>query len=167
MSLTLLTIGHTLISITAIITGIAVVADLLRGRDSGALATVFLATALLTSATGFLFPFTQFLPSHGTAIVALLVLAVTLPARYRFGMRGAWAAIYAGGAVASLFLLVFVANAQAFAKVPSLRAAAPTQTEPAFLITESITLAIFVLLGLFAVRRFHPAAALATPSVAG
>lgn len=167
MNLTLLTLGHTLISVAAIVTGIAVVADLLRGRDSGALATAFLATALLTSATGFLFPFTQFLPSHGTAIVALLVLAVTLPARYRFGMRGAWAGIYAGGAVASLFLLVFVANAQVFANVPSLRAVAPTQSEPPFLITESITLAIFVLLGLLAVRRFHPAMTAPSTAAAG
>lgn len=158
MFLTLLLLGHTLISVAAIIVGIIVVADLLRGRDSGGLATVFLATALLTSATGFLFPFTVFLPSHGTAIVALVVLAATLPARYSFRLAGAWRAVYAGGAVASLFLLIFVAIAQAFGKVPSLRAAAPTQSEPPFLITEGITLAIFVLLGVLAVRRFHPGA---------
>jgi hypothetical protein len=158
MFLTLLLLGHTLISVAAIIVGIIVIADLLRGRDSGGLATVFLATALLTSATGFLFPFTVFLPSHGTAIVALVVLAATLPARYSFRLAGPWRAVYAGGAVASLFLLVFVAIAQVFGKVPSLRATAPTQSEPPFLITEGITLAIFVLLGVLAVRRFHPGA---------
>lgn len=156
MFLILLLLGHTLISIAAIIAGIVVVADLLRGRDSGGLATVFLATALLTSATGFLFPFTVFLPSHGTAIVALVVLAATLPARYSFRLAGPWRAVYAGGAVASLFLLVFVAIAQTFAKVPSLRASAPTQSEPPFLITEGLTLAIFVLLGILAVRNYRP-----------
>lgn len=154
MSLTLLTIIHTLISVAAIIAGIVVIADLLRGRDSGGWTHLFMATAFLTSATGFLFPFTVFLPSHGTAIVALLVLAVTLPARYRLR----WPATYAVGAVASLFLLIFVAIAQVFAKVPSLRAVAPTQSEPPFLITESITLAIFVVIGVLAARNYRAAA---------
>ena len=147
--LLLLVLGHTLISVVAIVAGIVVVADLLRGRDSGGWTHAFMATAFLTSASGFLFPFAGFLPSHGTAIVALLVLAVTLPARYRFG----WPGLYAGGAVASLFLLVFVAIAQIFGKVPSLRAAAPTQSEPPFLITETVALAIFAVIGLLAVRR--------------
>jgi hypothetical protein len=150
-----LTIGHTLLSIAAIVFGIALTADLLRGRDSTGLANAFLATALLTSLTGFLFPFTVFLPSHSTAIVALLVLAVTLPARYHFHMAGAWRGIYAAGAVTSLFLLVFVAIAQVFAKVPALHALAPTQSEPPFLITESITLAIFVVIGVLAVRKYR------------
>ena len=156
MSLTLLTIGHTLISVLAITFGIVVLADLLRGRDSGGVATLFLATAVLTSASGFLFPFTQLLPSHITAIIALLVLAVTLPARYRFGMAGVWRPLYVGGSVASLFLLVFVLIAQTFAKVTALRALAPTQTEPAFAVTQAATFMVFAVLGLLAVRRFHP-----------
>lgn len=153
MSLTTLILGHTLISIVAIVAGIVVTADLLRGRDSGGWTHLFMATAFLTSATGFLFPFTVFLPSHGTAIVALLVLAVTLPARYRLHESSWGPAVYAGGAVASLFLLVFVAIAQVFGKVPALKAVAPTQSEPPFLITESIALAIFVVAGVLAVRN--------------
>ena len=157
MFLTLL-IAHTAHSLIAIVTGASVVADLLGGRQRAGQTHLFLVTAGLTSGTGFLFPVTQFLPSHGVGIAALLVLAATLPARYSFRLAGPWRAIYAGGAVASLFLLIFVAIAQAFGKVPSLRATAPTQSEPPFLITEGITLAIFVLLGVLAVRRFHPAA---------
>jgi len=158
--LTALTLIHTLISIVAIAAGIATIADMLRDRDSAGLTTSFLFTALLTSLTGFLFPFGVFLPSHGTAIVALLVLAVTLPARYYFRLEGIWRPVYAVGAVASLFLLVFVAVAQVFAKVPALREMAPTQSEPPFLIAESITLAIFVIIGILAVRNYRSPVAL-------
>ena len=55
--------------------------------------------------------------------------------------------------------LLFVAIAQAFGKVPSLRALAPTQSEPPFLITESLTLALFVILGAIAVRNYRRGAA--------
>lgn len=158
--LTALTLIHTMISIVAIAAGIATIADMLRDRDSAGLTTSFLFTALLTSLTGFLFPFSVFLPSHGTGIVALLVLAATLPARYYFRLAGVWRPIYAAGAVASLFLLVFVAVAQVFAKVPALQALAPTQSEPPFLIAESITLAIFVVIGILAVRNYRSPVAL-------
>lgn len=167
MYILFLIILHTALSLVALATGPSVVADLLGSREREGMTKLFLATALLTSATAFLFPFTQLLPSHITALLALLVLAVTIPARYRYQLRGAWRRIYAGGAVASLWLLVFVLIAQVFAKIPALRAAAPTQSEPPFAITQLVALAVFVLLGIVAVRRFHPAAAPATSSVAG
>lgn len=153
MFLTVLTIIHTLISIVAIVAGIIVTADLLRGRDGPGSSTLFMATALLTSLTGFIFPFTQFLPSHGVGIVALLVLAITLPARYRFRMAGAWRWIYASGTVVSLYLLVFVAIAQAFIKVPSLAASAPNLEGPSFAITQAIAFVIFAFLGIAAARK--------------
>lgn len=162
MYILFLIILHTALSLVALATGPSVVADLLDSREREGMTKLFLATALLTSATAFLFPFTQLLPSHITAIIALLVLAVTIPARYRYQLRGAWRRIYAGGAVASLWLLVFVLIAQVFAKIPALRAAAPTQSEPPFAITQFVALTIFVLLGIVAVRRFHPAAAPST-----
>lgn len=164
MYILILTIVHTAISLVALATGPAVVADLLGSREREGMTKLFLAMALLTSATGFLFPFAQLLPSHITAILALLVLAVTIPARYRYGLRGAWRWIYAGGAVASLWLLVFVLIAQVFAKIPALKAAAPTQSEPPFAVTQGVTLAVFVVIGIVAARRFHPAA---TPSMTG
>ncbi len=161
MLVTLL-IVHTALSLIAIVVGASVVSDLLGGRQRTGLTHLFLATATLTSGTGFLFPFTQFLPSHGVGIAALLVLAATLPAQYRFRLRGKWRAIYAVGAVASLYLLVFVLIAQVFTKTPALQAAAPTLSEPPFAITQAVTLVAFVLLGWLAVRRFHPAPTVST-----
>ena len=158
MYVLILIILHTALSLVALATGPSVVADLLGSREREGMTKLFLATALLTSATGFLFPFTQLLPPHITALLALLVLAVTIPARYRYGLRGAWRWIYAGGAVASLWLLVFVLIAQVFAKIPALRAAAPTQSEPPFAITQVVVLVVFIALGIAAARRFQPAA---------
>jgi hypothetical protein len=59
-------------------------------------------------------------------------------------------------AVIVLYLNVFVLIAQIFAKVTILQPLAPTQSEPPFLITEFVMLAIFVVLGILALVRFHP-----------
>jgi hypothetical protein len=152
-----LVIIHTALSLIAIAVGVSVVADLLGSRVREGMTRLFLGTALLTSASGFLFPFTQLLPSHVIGSVALLVLAVTIPARYRYQLRGAWRWIYAGGAVTSLYLLVFVLIAQLFLKIPALQAAAPTQSEPPFAATQAVAFAVFAAIGLLAARRFHPA----------
>lgn len=162
MDLATLTTGHTAISIVAILTGIIVVAGLFKAVADGFWTTIFLATAILTSATGFLFPFNGVLPSHIVAVIALVVLALTLLARYGFGMDGPGRWVYASGIVFSLYFLVFVGIAQAFAKIPALRAAAPTQSELPFALTEGLTLVIFVALAIAASRSFRPEPARAT-----
>ena len=44
---------------------------------------------------------------------------------------------------------------QAFEKVPVLKAIAPTQKEPPFAIAQLTLLVFFVVLGVFAVKKFH------------
>jgi uncharacterized membrane protein SirB2 len=44
---------------------------------------------------------------------------------------------------------------QAFQKLPPLAELAPTQSEPPFLIAQLVVMAIFVVLGIVAVKRFH------------
>jgi len=61
--------------------------------------------------------------------------------------------------VLALYLNVFVAVVQAFQKLPFLPPLAPTQTEPPFLATQLIVMAAFVVLGIVAVRKFHPESA--------
>ena len=41
-------------------------------------------------------------------------------------------------------------------ELPFLRSLAPTQSEPPFIVAQTVVLVIFVVLGLLAVRRFHP-----------
>ena len=51
--------------------------------------------------------------------------------------------------------MFFVLIAQLFAKVPALKALAPTQSEPPFLIAQLAVMAIFIVLDVFAAERFR------------
>src|SRR5471030_1019108 len=117
---------HTIISLIAIGTGILAVLALLGLRLAIFWTQLFLLTAAATSATGFLFPVTAILPSHIVGGIALVVLAAILLARFVGHLAGIWRWVYAGGMVASLYFLIFVAISQSFSKVPVLKAAAPT-----------------------------------------
>ena len=55
----------------------------------------------------------------------------------------------------ALYLNVFVLLAQLFLRLPALVAAAPTQKEPPFLVTQLLVLALFVWLGRAAVKGFR------------
>lgn len=144
---TTLTGIHTWLSLVAIVAGCAVVLGMLQGAVRPVGTGLFLITAVLTSATGFLFPFNGVMPSHVVGVIALLVLALAITALYGRELAGRWRAVYVASAVASLYLLVFVGVAQAFAKVPQLQALAPTQSEPPFAIAQAVVLALFVMLG--------------------
>jgi len=58
-------------------------------------------------------------------------------------------------AAVALYLNVFVLVVQAFEKVPALKAMAPTQSEPPFLVAQLVVLALFVALAIFALKRFR------------
>jgi hypothetical protein len=148
---------HTALSLVALASGIIVAIGLLESKPLPIWNGLFLATAVATSATGFGFPFTGFLPSHAVAAVGLVVLAPTILAYYVFGPSGAWRPIYAVGVVVSLYLDVFVAIAQAFMKIPPLTALAPTGSELPFAAAQGVALVIFVVLAVWAAIRFHPA----------
>ena len=74
---------------------------------------MFLLTTILTSATGFLFPFTKLLPSHVIAIISLVLLAIACVALYGMKLAGAWRWIYVVTAMVSLYLNIFVLIIQA------------------------------------------------------
>ena len=107
--------------------------------------------------TGFGFPFDHLLPSHKVGILSLLVLAVAIIARYVFHLAAAWRGIYVVSAVVALYLNVFVLVVQLFEKVPALRAMAPTQKEPPFLLAQLVILALFVGFTIIAAKRFRMA----------
>ena len=148
---------HSVLSLIALFTGALAVLTLFGVRLPGLVTTLFLITAVATSATGFGFAFHGVLPSHIVGVIALLILAAVLYARYAAHLAGAWRWIYSVGLVASLYLLVFVGIAQAFGKIASLHALAPTQSEPPFAITQLVVLAVFVLIALAAAKLFRPA----------
>jgi len=154
LGMTAFTFFHVVLSLVGILSGFVVVGGFLTAKRSNGWTLSFLTSTLLTSVTGFLFPFHKFLPSHGVGIVSLLVLAVTIPALYVFHLAGPWRRTYVIGAVIALYLNVFVLIAQFFMKIPALKALAPTQSEPPFLGTQVVVLLIFIVLGALAAKRF-------------
>jgi len=158
LGMTPLTFVHVLLSLIGIFTGIVVLFGMLSAHRLPGWTLVFLVTTILTSVTGFFFPFVKFMPSHAVGIISLFVLAWSLLALYTFNLVGAWRWIYVVTAVVALWFNVFVLVAQGFAKIPALHALAPTQAEPPFAIAQGIVLLVFVVLGYLAVRRFHPVA---------
>src|SRR6266508_1025019 len=156
MILHIYTIIHVLISLAAIFTGIVVVFGMIADKRLDSWTKWFLTTAVLTTVTGFFFPFHGFTPAIGLGIISLPFLALTIFARYSKRLGGAWRWIYAIGAVICLYFNLFVLVVQAFEKLPPLRAMAPTQTEPPFKFTQLVVLVLFVLLGIVAAIRFRP-----------
>jgi len=139
-----------------IFAGLVVLLGMFSSKRLDGWTALFLATTVLTSVTGFFFPFDQLLPSHIVGIISLVVLAVAILARYVYRLSGPWRWIYIAGAVLALYLNVFVGVVQAFQKLPLLSSLAPTQSEPPFLIAQFVVLAIFIVLGILAVRLFRP-----------
>ncbi len=156
LSTSAFTLFHVVLSLVGISAGLIVLFGMFNSKRLDVWTAVFLATTVLTSATGFLFPRDHILPSHVVGIVSLIVLAVAILARYVYRLAGRWRWIYVVGAVVALYLNVFVGVVQAFQKLPLLMPLAPTQSEPPFLIAQFVVLALFVVLGIVAVRLFHP-----------
>lgn len=153
ISLQTFTLIHVLISLAGIASGLVVMYGFLTNKGLEGWTAVFLATTALTSITGFLFPFKEVTPAIKLGVISLVVLALAAVARYP--MRLAWRKTYVITACAALYFNVFVLIVQSFEKTPALNAIAPTQKEPPFAIAQVTFLAIFIVLTVFAVKRFR------------
>jgi hypothetical protein len=149
------TLVHVVISLLGIASGFVVMFGLLAARRLDGWTALFLATTVATSVTGFGFPLTHFGAPHWVGVISLVVLALAILARYVLHLAGAWRWVYVVGAVLALYLNVFVGVVQAFQKIPVLKAMAPTQTEPPFLLTQLIVLALFIALAIVTAVRFR------------
>jgi hypothetical protein len=157
MPLATFTFLHVLISLVGIASGLIVLERFFRNRTLGVSNLVFLITTILTSVTGFLFPFKTFgSPAHVVGIISLVILAIALFALYAGNLVGPWRWIYVGTAMVALYLNVFVAVVQSFLKIGRLHALAPTGSEPPFVITQGVVLVLFVAMGIVALMRFRP-----------
>jgi hypothetical protein len=155
MTTSALTLVHVLLGLVGIGSGFIVIFGLLNRKRLDGWTALFLATTVATSVTGFFFPFDHLLPSHKVGIISLWMLAIAILARYNFHLAGAWRRVYVICAVIALYLNVFVAVVQAFLKVPALKAMAPTQTEPPFLVAQIAVLVMFVALAILAAIKFR------------
>jgi hypothetical protein len=151
------TLTHVVISVVAIFSGFVVMCGLLTAKRFDRWTGVFLATTAATSMTGFLFPFHGFTPAIGVGVFALVVLAIAILARYARHLAGAWRLIYVISGVVVLYFNVFVLVVQLFQKISGLKALAPTQSEPPFVVAQLIVLILFVIVGIAASIRFRVA----------
>jgi hypothetical protein len=155
LSIQTFTMLHVAISIVGIVAGLVVLYGFFGTTRSGGWTALFLATTILTSVTGFLFP-SPFGPAHVIGIISLVLLAAAVAALYFYDLAGPWRWVYALTAICALYLNLFVAVVQAFQKVAVLQPLAPTQSEPPFQIAQGALLLLFIVAGIMAVRRFHP-----------
>ncbi|MGC1372282.1 MAG: hypothetical protein WA824_09100 [Candidatus Sulfotelmatobacter sp.] len=153
------TLIHVVISLIGIGSGLVVLWGMMRNKPLDGITAIFLAFTVLTSLTGFGFPFTHVTPGIIVGVISMVLLALAITARYGFHLAGPWRLIYVVTALMALYLNVFVLVVQSFEKVPALHALAPTQSEPPFMGTQLVVLVVFIILTLFAGRKFHPAPA--------
>jgi hypothetical protein len=156
ISLQAFTLVHVVLSLIAIVTGLIVLIGMIDGKRLPVWTALFLLTTVLTTATGFMFPFGGVTPGIVIGILSSVLLIFALFALYIRRLTQAWRWIYAITAVAALYLNVFISIVQTFQKVPYFQALAPTQSEPPFLVAQGVALAIVVVLGVLAVTRFRP-----------
>jgi len=153
--MTTFTVVHVAISLVGIVSGFVVAVGLLRSKILDRWTALFLVTTVATSVTGFFFPFHGVTPGDVVGVISLVALAVAVLALYGRHLAGAWRRAYVISAVVALYFNVFVLIVQLFEKVPALEALAPKQSEPPFVVTQVLVMALFVVLGVAAARRFR------------
>jgi hypothetical protein len=148
---------HVALSLIALIAAVPVMIGLVTSNRSGLWTALFLATSVLTSATGFLLPAPGQLPSHVVGILSLIVLLIAILARYKFHLVGKWRTTYVICAVIAFWFNAFVGVVQAFQKIGPLHVLAPQGSEPAFQIAQLAVLLILATVGFIGIRRFDKA----------
>jgi hypothetical protein len=156
LSIETFTFLHVVISLVGIMTGFIVAALMLSNAAIAGWNGFFLVSTALTSLTGFLFPFKGFGPPHAVGIVSLIVLALAVVAVWGRRLSGVWRPVYVGTALAALYLNVMVGIVQSFQKFVYLHQLAPNGSEPPFVVTQLVVLILFIILGIAAIRRYHP-----------
>ena len=151
-----LIVVHVAISLIGIGSGLVVLVGMLRGKRFDGWTAAFLASTAATSARDLRSQRIVFCPRTSSECCRCWCwVQVPMRAIDRNSPAGG-AACYVVAAALALYLNVFVGVIQSFLKVPALRALAPTQSEPPFVITQLAVLAIFVGLSIAAVVKFRP-----------
>jgi len=155
--LLILTIVHVAISLIGISFGFVMIYGFVTGNRFDQSTAIFLATTILTSLTGFLFPIEKFTPGLAIGVLSLIALGVAVWARYRKQLAGPWRAAFVVTAMISQYFNFAILIIQSFQKVPPLHDLAPTQAEPPFAVTQLTVLVLFIAATVVAIIRFRPA----------
>jgi len=147
---------HVVISLIAIVSGVVVAQGFLTANRHDRSTMVYMVTTILTSLTGFLFPFHGVTPAIIVGGLCVLIFMPTALARYRFHLAGIWRAVFVVGALVLLFFNCLVLIIQSFQKIPVLNALAPNGNEPPIVAVQLALLVACLLAGYFSIRRFRP-----------
>ena len=147
---------HVVISLIAIVAGIMVVFGFVTNRRMNGWNAIFLLFTIATSVTGFLLPLNGLTPPVILGIASLAVLAIAVYARYGKLMLQTWRPVYVATAMIAFYMNFFVLIVQAFQKLPTFHALAPTQSEPPFAATQLGAVVVFIVLTIVAMKRYHP-----------
>ncbi|HWD90829.1 MAG TPA: hypothetical protein VG938_00640 [Verrucomicrobiae bacterium] len=153
--MSLYTFIHIGISLAGILSGVIVLAGLINSKRLEGWTAIFLFTTVLTSVTGFFFPFHHLTPALALSFVSLIILVIAIYARYLRRLAGGWRKAYVISAMTALYCNVFVLIVQLFQKVAALKEMAPTQKEPPFAITQLICLGFFIAMTALAAIKFR------------
>lgn len=160
IGLLLFTLLHVAISLVGIAAGFVWMANLIRRTPSTRWTNLFLTFTLLTSVSGFGFPFKGVTPGIVIGWLSLIVLSLAYYARPSRLLAGSWNTTYIVSGLIAQYFNVFVLIVQSFQKIPALHALAPTQSELPFAITQLTVLVAFIIAGVLSLRRnpwTHPA----------
>jgi hypothetical protein len=159
LSLSAFTTLHVVITLIAIVAGLIVMFGMVGPYHSGGLAAIFLLFTILTSVTGFMFPFNGVTPGIIIGILSCILLAIACLALYSMKLAGPWRWIYLLTALISLYFNVFVLVIQSFLKIPPLHELAPGNPPAglAFAVVQGIVLVFFAVMIIQVWRRFRPA----------
>jgi hypothetical protein len=144
---------HTVISLVMLIAGFAMMLGMFHSEGRRGWTALFLLTGVLTSATGFGFPFDKLLPSHIVGIISLVLLAIALLARYAFHLAEPWRWIFVITAMVAFYLDAFVLVVQIFRKVAGLGGEGST----GFMAAQGVLFVLFAYWIYKAVKGYHPA----------
>ena len=142
------TLIHVAISLIGILAGLVVVYGFVAGLRLPTWNWVFLVFTILTSVTGFFFPFHGITPGIVVGVISLVVLAVAVLA-----WQKKWTKTYIVAAIIAEFFNVFVLIVQSFEKIAPLHELAPKGTEPITNVAKVVALVLFVGLAWVAIRR--------------
>jgi hypothetical protein len=142
------TLIHVAISLIGIAAGLVVVYGFVAGKKLPGWNAVFLLMTILTSVTGFFFPFHGIDPAIVVGVISLVVLAVAVLA-----WNKKWTKTYIVTATIAEFFNVLVLIVQSFMKIAPLHALAPKGTEPTTSVAKVVALVFFVVVAWVAIRR--------------
>lgn len=149
-ALAVYTLVHVAISLVGIVAGFGFAYSLITSRRQPAWTATFFVATLLTSLTGFGFPNLHLTPGVIIGLISLGLFAVIGASWYRGHALGGWRIAYVVASLAAFYLNFLVLVVQSYQKIPALHAIAQTEA-----VVQLGVLISFLVVGYFAVRRFH------------